>query len=239
MTDRLYLRLTEPEQIGEAFLEMFADLSGKNRYFRLSGREFTREELVQFCQQGIERQDTFYYSVCAVADDAVIGCVRLGPIDFKHSIADMVALIGDVTDRGKGLGTEAIMLGNQIAFQRHNVRKLSGGVLAPNIGSYKAYTRAGWVEEGRLAAHYLVDGEYVDWITISALNPHWRSEAGHAATEPVCFQVPGEPETVQTVPVRPFARGAANERRSPAIHAPPAGVVSPTSAARSTIPNRR
>ena len=71
-------------------------------------------------------------------------------------------------------GTEAIVLGQRIAFERHNIRKLSGGVLGPNIASFKAFTRAGWVEEGRLRDHYLVDGEPVDWIVISCLNPAWR-----------------------------------------------------------------
>lgn len=172
---RVYLKPTWPEDIDDTFLQMYAGLDGKNRWFRLSGKEFSRDELVEFCRRGVEYGNVYYYSVCAVDDDALIGSIRIGPIDFKHSLSDMVALIGDVRDRGKGLGTEAIRLGLEFAFQTHNIRKVSGGALGPNIGSLKAYIRAGWVEEGRLRDHYLIDGEPVDWIVISCLNPDWRA----------------------------------------------------------------
>lgn len=172
---RLTLSLTRPEEIDQRFLEMFLNIEGKNRYFRLSGKEFTRDELVTFCREGIEAGNVFYYAVKAIDDGQTIGCIRLGPIDFRHSLSDMVALIGDTGNRGKGLGTEAIRLGRDVAFKKHGIRKLSGGVLEPNIGSLKAYTRAGFVEEGRLRAHYIIDGKPLDWIVISSFNPDHAS----------------------------------------------------------------
>lgn len=172
---RLYLRPTRIEEIDDTFAEMFAGIEGRNRYFRRSGRPFSRGDLIDCCRRGIEDRDVFYYSVCALNDDAVIGAVVLGPIDFKHSLSDMVALIGNVGDRGRGFGTEAIAEGIRIAFEVHNIRKLSGGILGPNVASLKAYLRAGCFEEGRLAGHYLHGGAPVDWIIVSCFNPAWRS----------------------------------------------------------------
>ena len=176
-SERLYLRLIGPEDIDEPFAGMFEGLEGKSRYFRLSGKPFTRTELVDFCRDGLEQGNVFYYGIHAIADDALLGAVRIGPIDFRNSIADMPTLIGDVANRGRGFGTEAIRLGNEVAFRAHKLRKLSGGVLEPNIASLAAYRRAGWIEEGRLRAHYLVDGETVDWIIISCFNPDDRTTA--------------------------------------------------------------
>ena len=171
---RLYLTLTKPNEIDEQFLSMFLNSDGKNRYFRRSGKEFTKHELVNFCEDGLAKGDVFYYAVRSREDDEIIGAIRIGPIDFANSVSDMVTLVGDVKARGKGLGTEAIRLGNAVCFDHHQVRKLHGGLVEQNVGSLKAYTRAGWRETGRLKDHCLVDGQLSDWIIISIFNPNWQ-----------------------------------------------------------------
>jgi len=42
-----------------------------------------------------------------------------------------------------------------------------------NIGSVKAYTRAGWVIEGVLKGQYLVDGKAEDRILVACFNPKY------------------------------------------------------------------
>jgi RimJ/RimL family protein N-acetyltransferase len=95
----------------------------------------------------------------------------LGPIHRRHLTADLVTVIGDREYWGRGLATEAIRLGIRIAFDEFGLRKLSGGVYEGNVGSLKAYTRAGWVIEGRLVGHALEDGKARDEILISCFNP--------------------------------------------------------------------
>jgi hypothetical protein len=45
-----------------------------------------------------------------------------------------------------------------------------------NISSIKSYTKAGWVIEGRLSGHYLVDGNQIDRILVGCFNPKYFKE---------------------------------------------------------------
>ena len=45
---------------------------------------------------------------------------------------------------------------------------------ADNIGSLRAYTRAGWHVEARLKQHCLFDGQPQDTILIGQFNPRER-----------------------------------------------------------------
>jgi RimJ/RimL family protein N-acetyltransferase len=62
-------------------------------------------------------------------------------------------------------------MGGEVAFREYGFRKLSGGIADGNVGSLKAYTRAGWVVEGRLKGHHLINGEPRDRILVSCFNP--------------------------------------------------------------------
>lgn len=181
---RLHLTQLGPDDIDDEFVAMYTAAGGHNRYFRQSGREFTVDELRGFCADGLDRADCYYYAVRTNGDSELVGSIRVGVIDFRNSLSDLVALIANVESRGKGWGTEAIALGNHVAFTRHRIRKLHGGILADNRASVVSYLRAGWVEEGRLSNHYLVDGKPVDWIIVSCFNPSWLNGAGAAAALP-------------------------------------------------------
>lgn len=171
---RLHLMPTEPSDIGNEFADMYSNSDGKNAFFRQSGRDFSIDELRDYCEEGLRNQTCFYYTVRSNEDNKMLGSIRVGVIDKKNSISDLVALIGSTGSRGRGLGTEAIRLGNKVAFDRHSIRKLHGGVLEPNGASLTAYLRAGWVVEGRLLNHFLLQGKPVDWIIISCFNPFWN-----------------------------------------------------------------
>ena len=93
--------------------------------------------------------------------------------------SDLVALIGDRDYLGLGLAKEAIALGNVMAFEQHDIRKLYGGMFAAHIASIKAYTAAGWVIEGSLKGQYLVEGKPMDRVLVACFNPkYFPAETG-------------------------------------------------------------
>src|SRR5690606_15462529 len=94
--------------------------------------------------------------------DEHIGNLKIGNISHRDRISDLVTVIGNKKFWGKGIATEAIQLGNQIAFNALDIRKLSGGMYSGNIGSIKCYTNAGWKIEAILKGHHLKDGKVFD-----------------------------------------------------------------------------
>lgn len=77
---------------------------------------------------------------------------------------------------GKGLASEAIKLGNQLAFSVYGIRKLYGGMYVSNVASIKAYIRAGWLIEGRLKGFYQVGERNEDRILVGCFNPQYFSK---------------------------------------------------------------
>lgn len=166
-----------PEEIDEAFVEVFADPAGKNRMMSGTGRSYSKEDLVAFCRAGLEHSNCFYYRAVGPEGGPPLGVVRIGPIDWHNSVSDMSVVVGNPARRGQGLGTLLVRLGNAMAFQRHNIRKLHSGILAPNVASVRAYTHAGWFVEATLQGQHLLDGKPIDRVVVSCFNPVWQPPA--------------------------------------------------------------
>lgn len=90
-----------------------------------------------------------------LSEDLMIGTIKIGPINPAHGSAQIGILIGAIEHHGKGLGTEAIG-GLCATFKKANLlRKANAGVLAPNLGSLKAFEKNGFVREGLRFQQYL------------------------------------------------------------------------------------
>ena len=96
-----------------------------------------------------------------------VGNIKLGPVLRHHGLAEVGILLGDRDARGRGVGTEAITLAASIARDRLGVRKLTAGCYASNIGSSRAFAKAGFAVEGRREAHFILDGHPEDLILMA------------------------------------------------------------------------
>lgn len=160
------LRPLVESDITEAYAAWFHDES-VTRF--LESRDLSVSECRAFFREGLRTQRWFMYAI--ELESAVVGTAKIGPIAHEHQTSDLVTVIGTSSAWGKGVGREAIRLATEIAFTEHGIRKLSGGVCSGNIASIRAYTEAGWVVEGRLRGHYLINGEVQDHVLISCFNP--------------------------------------------------------------------
>lgn len=163
------LRPLTDADVTERYVSWFADETVTNF---IQARNISADDAKAYLRHGWASREYFMYALCVRDSGLHIGNVKIGPIVWKHGVADLVTVIGDRDWWGKGLGAEAICLGSQAAFSVWNLRKLHGAILADNLGSVKAYTRGGWIEEGRLKGHYLLpDGSPSDAILVSCFNP--------------------------------------------------------------------
>lgn len=165
---RIYLRILQETDIDDRYLSWF-DNESLMKFYTTTKHTFTKEKMVEELNQA-EATQTYLYGVFTKETDVCIGNVKIGPINLTHMNSDLVVLIGDPAYHGKGLATEAISVGNTIAFKKFSVRKLFGGMYESNIASIKAYTRADWVIEGKLKGHYLVDGKVEDRVLVACFN---------------------------------------------------------------------
>lgn len=166
----IYLRLLEDSDVTDSYLKGFQDESVLT-FLEVDGKNLTKQDVINYKNYGIETETYFMYAVCLIENDKHIGNLKIGPINSKHKTADLVTVIWDSNQWGKGLATQAIKLGNKEAFENYGIRKLTGGIAHKNIGSIKAYTKAGWIIEGQLLNHYMIDDKLQDRVVVSCFNP--------------------------------------------------------------------
>lgn len=167
---RVYLRELEPNDINQDYLDGFKD-DDVTQFLEVNGKSLSKESVIAYIEAGIQSKSYFMYAICLQESSRQIGNLKIGPINYEHMTSDLVTVIWDKSQWGKGLATDAIKLGNKLAFDTYNIRKLSGGMYSGNIGSINAYTKAGWFVEGRLFNHYIVNGKFEDRVIVSCFNP--------------------------------------------------------------------
>lgn len=163
------LRPMTSDDIDDEYLAWFNNEDGHLDYFTNSRRSFDRDSIVSEWESNTNSGRYFTYLISA--GSAKIGTVKLGPIDDRNMTSDLVCLIGDRNFLGYGLASQAITIGNNLAFNEHKLRRLHGGMYAENVPSIRSYIKAGWHVEGRLKGYYLVDGQAQDRICVACLNP--------------------------------------------------------------------
>jgi RimJ/RimL family protein N-acetyltransferase len=75
--------------------------------------------------------------------------------------------------RGKGYGREILGLLLDFGFTHRNLHRIWLECTATNEAAVRAYTAAGFVEEGRLREHAWVRGAYVDMVRMAVLRSDW------------------------------------------------------------------
>ena len=172
--ESLYLKKIGKQDITEDVMNWFSD-KDLMKYYSNSQKKITEEILIDAIESGAKKGDNYTYGIFVKDKNLLIGTVKIGPINFVHRTSDLVTLIGNRDYLGKGLSVEAIKLGNELAFNEYDLRKLYGGMYISNISSIKAYCRAGWIIEGRLKGFYIVNGKNEDRLLVACFNPKYFS----------------------------------------------------------------
>lgn len=169
----IFLRLMQESDVTERYLAWFRD----NEVTKfLESKHITSEDALEFLRWGQRTQRRFVYAICLEENGLHIGNVKIGDIQRRAMLSDLVTVIGDRDWWGKGIAANAIRLGTEIAFSTYGICKLNGGIESGNIGSLKAYLRAGWVQEAVLHAQYgQADGLH-DRLVVSCFNPRFHPE---------------------------------------------------------------
>jgi RimJ/RimL family protein N-acetyltransferase len=107
-------------------------------------------------------------------EDEPVGVVSLTNISEANASADLSVIVGNEKDRAKGLGTEAIRLLLDYAFDDLGLNRVGLSVFEFNEAAIRAYEKIGFESEGRLRQALQRDGDFHDAILMSVLAHKWR-----------------------------------------------------------------
>lgn len=116
-----------------------------------------------------QRTDLVLFAIRLLETSKLIGSCQLHNISEIHRNAELQIRLGDASERGKGLGTEAVKLLLSFAFNDLNLHRVYLHVFKTNTAAIRSYEKAGFVREGvlRQAAH--INGDYVDVLVMGVL----------------------------------------------------------------------
>jgi RimJ/RimL family protein N-acetyltransferase len=151
-TDRLVLRTLMIADATERYLGWMRDPE-TTRFLESRLIDHDLGSLRDYIAMCNDSPASMLLGIC-LADGTHIGNIKLGPIDPYHQHAAFGLLIGERDMWGKGYATEAIAALTAYAFGELGLEKLYAGCYASNVGSARAFLKAGWIEEGRNRSHW-------------------------------------------------------------------------------------
>lgn len=113
---------------------------------------------------------------CAVVDsqDTIIALVSLTDIDYLNQSADFRLMVGKESNRGKGIGTFAVMEMLKHAFENLNLNRVELTVLSDNEVAKHLYEKCGFIYEGRKRKSIYKRGKFVDILIYSILREEFE-----------------------------------------------------------------
>lgn len=119
-----------------------------NKYLEIRHKKQTKKNLEEFIDLCKNSKEIKLFGIFLKENKNHIGNIKIQITNHIHKRAEVGLLIGDKRAWGKGYGTEAIKLITQYAKKKLNLKKLYAGCYEENIGSKKAFLKAGWEIEG-------------------------------------------------------------------------------------------
>jgi RimJ/RimL family protein N-acetyltransferase len=103
-----------------------------------------------------------------------LGQIDLISINWKLHFAEMAVVLGRETQRGKGIGGEAIALMLEYVFTVLGLNRVELDVAVGNRRAVRCYEKAGFVLEGTKRQAFMVGGEYHDLLVMAVLKQDWQ-----------------------------------------------------------------
>jgi len=122
-----------------------------------------------------EGNNSFHFHIRTLEDDKLIGFTSIW-VSWTNQVGWFGIGIGDPDYRGKGYGSDAISVLMRYAFHELNLHRLTLGVFSYNTRAIRAYTKLGFVEEGRLREALFRDGKRHDILHMGLLRRDWEAQ---------------------------------------------------------------
>ncbi|GHO55866.1 N-acetyltransferase [Ktedonobacter robiniae] len=137
---------------------------------------WSKKEAEQWLQQTLQDKNTLTLGVMKKDGSQLIGYAGIASISSINHSGEYYILLGEKGSWGQGYGTEATQLIVHYGFASLNLHRIMLTVSSLNTGGIKAYTRAGFQQEGILRDACYRDGAYHDKIVMSILRPEWETQ---------------------------------------------------------------
>jgi len=163
------LFVLEPDDVTEAYVGWLND-PAVNCYLEIRFSVHSIETTRQFVNGCLSSPSTLLCGIRSLELQGIhVGNIKIGAIDRHHGLGEVGILIGHKAAWGRGIASSAIQLTANIARDELGLRKLTAGCYRSNVGSQKAFLKAGFCIAGERKAHFLLDGAPEDLLLMDCI----------------------------------------------------------------------
>ena len=112
-----------------------------------------------------------YFAIRKRQENPIIGYVQIWSIDPVHRSAILGIRIGNLENRGKGYGSDALKLTINYCWKHLNISRISLMVFENNERAIKLYKSHGFEIEGALRKAVYINGQWLDVILMGLMLP--------------------------------------------------------------------
>jgi RimJ/RimL family protein N-acetyltransferase len=164
-TPLIYLQAINEQDASEEYVQWLNDPL-VNQYLETRFYPQNLSTIIDFIHATIANPNEHLFTIRLQESAKHIGNIKIGGINSHHYIGDVSLFIGDKSAWGKGIASQAIQLISRYSFEYLQLRKLCAGAYKPNIGSTKAFLKAGYSHDCTLKDHYLLNNEPCDLVQV-------------------------------------------------------------------------
>lgn len=165
----IYLRPLQKTDVTKQYVKW---LNSKkiNQFLESRFKKHNKKSIENYIKKMNKNPDILFLAIIRKDDNRHIGNIKLGPIDWNHKFGEIGIMIGDENSLGKGYGTDAIKLISDFGFDHLKLHKIGAGIYENNVGSIKAFLKAGFFIDGIRYKQYIHKGVYVNHILVGKIN---------------------------------------------------------------------
>ncbi len=137
---------------------------------------YTLEDTQGLIEMISSQTDAKGYIIVDKSTNEDVGIVSLINIDYKNRSAECIIDIGSKNSWGKGIGTSAMNLILNYAFNELNLHRIYLQVFSFNENAIKLYEKTGFIIEGRARESLYRFGKYHDIVTMGILQTEYKAK---------------------------------------------------------------
>jgi RimJ/RimL family protein N-acetyltransferase len=164
--NHVYLRPLEPEDIDRGWLDWINDRASTVNL--LGSYPVTRAGLESYLASS-QPPSSVMFAICDLETGTYIGNARLASIDYINRTATYGRLLGHPDYKGRGYGTEALILLLRYGFHDLGLNRIWSTMWVENEPSDRSNTKVGMVREGIMREAVYKNGRFWDTVILAML----------------------------------------------------------------------
>jgi len=169
---RLYFRQLSGDDATETYASWLND-PAINRFLEVRYTQHSVESCRSFIETCNADPSSFLFGIFVDDGKTHIGNIKLGAIDWRYSSGQISLFIGDKCCMGAGYATESILAISRFGFIELGLSRLEAGCYEDNLGSLRAFLKAGFSVEGFFRKKFTIDGNRTGCFWLGALKDEW------------------------------------------------------------------